>query len=109
MLFGGFVFRNEPQHRCREPEGGDGRQDQHPGPDDDEDAVIELAEPAGEDNLGRIGEDRANNANGEGLDRDLLCAGPVVGTRQGRVRLPQIRFGQAEQPRRQDPFRHQCW
>ena len=80
-----MIFRDETDDRGLEAEAGEPAEDDRPHPDDDEDAVLEIAHPAGEQHLADIGDGGGEDAHREGDQRDPLRHGAVVAAAEHAV------------------------
>ena len=79
-------------------EAGEPAEDDCAYPDDDEDAVLEVAHPAGEQHLADISDDGGEDAHGEGDERDPLRHGAIVGTGEHEIERGGSRTDPVAQP-----------
>ena len=72
------IFRDEAHDRRLDAEAGEAADDDGADPDHDIDAIVEIAHPAGEQNLREIGDEGRDDAHQEGRDGDPLRDRPLV-------------------------------
>ena len=91
------ILRDEAEHRVLEAEAGKPADDHRRDPDDDEDAVLEIAHPAGHQHLADIGDRGADDANDKGDHGDAAGDRAVVAGVEDAVG----RLGERQEPRLQ--------